>query len=111
MLLQVDVSNLQLGKGMNEQETLNLLKWYTKNEFKQVKIVGIMTIAPKNASVSELHRFFSKTRQFLHEKIMPYLEVDEPVFSAGMSNDYKIAIEEGSTMIRLGTALLGPRPQ
>ncbi len=72
-----------------------------------VRIIGVMTMAPLDASESVLRETFSgarHARQILAEAGHPATEL-----SMGMSNDFEIAVEEGSTMIRLGTALFGAR--
>lgn len=72
-----------------------------------IRIRGVMTMASFTASESELHRTFAAARdarQALAEAGHPAEEL-----SMGMSNDYEIAVEEGATMVRLGTTLFGAR--
>ena len=69
-----------------------------------IEIVGLMNIAPINASEERLHYLFAdirKYRDYLEEKFQTSL----PELSMGMSNDYKVAIEEGATTIRIGREL------
>lgn len=75
-----------------------------------LEIRGLMTMAPFGADESTLRRVFAHTRECLEacRRRIPGLEACE--LSMGMSEDYEIAIEEGSTQVRLGTALLGERP-
>ena len=70
---------------------------------------GLMTIAPFTQDEKLIHASFSKLRNLKDElnKSFPSLEINE--LSMGMSGDYKIAIEEGSTLVRIGTALFGER--
>ena len=70
---------------------------------------GLMTMAPFTQDEKLIHASFSKLRNLKDElnKSFPSLEINE--LSMGMSGDYKIAIEEGSTLVRIGTALFGER--
>jgi PLP dependent protein len=72
-----------------------------------VRIRGVMTMASFTATESELHRTFAEARaarETLAEAGHPAEEL-----SMGMSNDYEIAVEEGATIVRLGTTLFGAR--
>lgn len=72
--------------------------------------VGLMTMAPFTTDEAVLRATFRRTRRLLEEAAgIDGFEARE--LSMGMSNDYETAVEEGSTMVRLGTALLGRRPQ
>lgn len=72
----------------------------------QIVIVGLMTMAPYDSTVSEQHHVFARLKE-LQEKIaiknLPYAPCKET--SMGMSNDFSIAIQEGATFVRIGTAL------
>jgi pyridoxal phosphate enzyme (YggS family) len=72
-----------------------------------VRICGVMVMAPLNADEIVLRRVFAggrEARELLESAGHPAFEL-----SMGMSNDYEIAVEEGATMIRLGTVLFGAR--
>jgi PLP dependent protein len=72
-----------------------------------IRVRGVMTMASFTATESELHRTFAEARaarDMLVEAGHPAEEL-----SMGMSNDYEIAVEEGATMVRLGTTLFGAR--
>jgi PLP dependent protein len=78
-------------------------------EMKSLDVRGLMTMAPYTASEATLRRTFGGLRRLserLGAELSPY---DGPELSMGMSNDYELAIEEGSTMVRLGTVLFGER--
>jgi PLP dependent protein len=72
-----------------------------------IRVRGVMTMASFTATESELHRTFAEARAARDTLI----EAGHPaeVLSMGMSNDYEIAVEEGATMVRLGTTLFGAR--
>jgi hypothetical protein len=72
-----------------------------------IRVRGVMTMASFTATETELHRTFAEARdarQVLMDAGHPAEEL-----SMGMSNDYEIAVEEGATMVRLGTTLFGAR--
>lgn len=72
--------------------------------------VGLMTMAPFTSDDSVLRTTFRRTRELL-EAAAGIKGFDARELSMGMSNDYETAVEEGSTMVRLGTTLLGERPR
>lgn len=74
-----------------------------------VRVCGVMVMAPLDADETALRRVFTGARDarvLLENAGHPAFEL-----SMGMSNDYEIAVEEGATMIRLGTVLFGARPR
>jgi len=72
-----------------------------------VRVRGVMTLASFSATESQLHRTFAEARGAREELIAAGHPAEE--LSMGMSNDYEIAVEEGATMVRLGTTLFGAR--
>lgn len=75
-----------------------------------LRVEGLMTMAPFVADEATLRATFRTTRAVL-EAASEIDGVEGRELSMGMSNDYEVAVEEGSTMVRLGTTLLGPRPK
>ncbi len=76
-----------------------------------LKVRGLMTIPPFFEEADRARPFFRRLRRlrdFLTEAL-PQASWEE--LSMGMSNDFVVAIQEGATMVRIGTAILGPRPQ
>ncbi len=74
-----------------------------------VKIRGLMTMAPFTDDEREIRASFRKLRSIQAECERRYPALDFSQLSMGMSSDFKIAIEEGSTMVRIGTAIFGAR--
>ena len=72
-----------------------------------IRIRGVMTMASLDATESELHRTFAAARDA--RDILAGAGHQALELSMGMSNDYEIAVEEGATMVRLGTTLFGAR--
>lgn len=78
-------------------------------ELRGLRVLGLMTMAPFTGDEAALRRVFAKTRAVM-EAAAGTSGVEGCELSMGMSNDYGLAVEEGSTMVRLGTCLLGDRP-
>ncbi len=77
-----------------------------------VQLVGLMTMAELSDDETTVRNAFRRTREVFEE--MKWQKIGGPAFrhlSMGMSNDYEIAIEEGSTMVRVGSALFGGSPE
>jgi PLP dependent protein len=72
-----------------------------------IRLRGVMTMASFTATASELHQTFAEARSAREILVQAGHPAEE--LSMGMSNDYEIAVEEGATMVRLGTTLFGAR--
>jgi pyridoxal phosphate enzyme (YggS family) len=72
-----------------------------------IRVRGVMTLASFTATESQLHRTFAEAREAREALVEAGHPAEE--LSMGMSNDYEIAVEEGATMVRLGTTLFGAR--
>ena len=77
-------------------------------DFPQLELHGLMTMAPFSRHPESARPYFQKLRE-LKNACEDQLGAPLPELSMGMSGDYEIAIEEGATLIRLGTTLFGPR--
>lgn len=107
ILLEINVSGEASKFGMEEEaEVLEFAKAAVACQ--HLELVGLMTMAPFGADDNELRSVFAGLRK-LRDKIEQEFNVTLPELSMGMSSDYKIAIEEGSTMVRIGTAIFGKR--
>ena len=80
------------------------------NALKRLEFHGLMTMAPWTPEPERVRHVFRQVRE-LKQKCEDVLGAPLPNLSMGMSGDFEVAIEEGATIIRLGTALLGPRSQ
>jgi PLP dependent protein len=74
----------------------------------RVQWEGLMTIAPIVDAADKAQPFFAQLRT-LRDQIAAENQIDLPTLSMGMSDDFEAAIKEGATLIRLGTAIFGPR--
>jgi PLP dependent protein len=80
----------------------------TINALPRVEIHGLMTVPPYTADPQRLRPIFGQMRE-LKQRCEAALGAPLPHLSMGMSGDFEIAIEEGATIVRVGTALFGPR--
>jgi pyridoxal phosphate enzyme (YggS family) len=105
-LVQVNVSGEESKHGLSPDEVLHFVEEI--RSFPNVSIVGLMTMAPLSNDEEVLRSCFRRLRN-LRDQIKAYQWEFAPCteLSMGMSNDFAIAIEEGATMVRIGTALVG----
>ncbi|MEC0302587.1 YggS family pyridoxal phosphate-dependent enzyme [Terribacillus saccharophilus] len=105
--VQINVSGEATKSGVSPEETLGFIQQLA--EFPAIEVVGLMTMAPNTEKEDVLRSVFSGLRQLRDEvKAADMLHAPCTYLSMGMSNDYTIAIEEGATHIRVGSALVGP---
>lgn len=110
-LLQLKISGEATKFGMNETEIESLLASTEYHELSNIRIIGIMGMASFSENQELIRKEFKTLKQFFdHLKIKFFSQSDYfRELSMGMSDDYKIAIEEGSTLIRLGSIIFGAR--
>ena len=108
ILVQVNTSGEESKFGVKPENALDLVKQISK--FDRVKIKGLMTIGLFSAEKEKVRLCF-KLLKYIQNQIIteniPNVEMEE--LSMGMSGDLEVAIEEGSTIIRVGTAIFGER--
>lgn len=108
ILIEVNVSKEESKFGVRPEEALNLIRQISKLD--SIHIKGLMTIAPITGSPDENRPFFRELRQLSVDIKRENLDnVCMDILSMGMTGDYEAAIEEGATMIRVGTGLFGQR--
>ena len=79
-------------------------------KFNNIKVLGLMTVAPFCENPEDVRWVFKKMKNIYDEiSTMNLKNVQMKYLSMGMTNDYEIAIEEGSNIIRIGTAIFGAR--
>ncbi len=108
ILLEVNVAEEESKFGLKMEEVIPLAEEISKME--HLHILGLMTIAPFVSDPEENRPIFRKLRQLsvdIKEKNMNNVDMD--VLSMGMTNDYEVAVEEGATMVRVGTGIFGER--
>ena len=104
-LLQVKIAEEDSKFGMEKEEAQRILATY-ETQFPFVKIVGLMGMATFTDNEDQIRKEF-RSLKILFEKLKPSFGLT--TLSIGMSGDYKIALEEGSNMVRVGSAIFGER--
>ncbi|TCT14955.1 hypothetical protein EDC18_104105 [Natranaerovirga pectinivora] len=108
ILVQVNIANEESKFGV-EKEALYLLI-HSISKLSNVSVKGLMTIAPYTDNPEENRAFFAKMKElYVDIKSKNIDNVNMEILSMGMTNDFEVAIEEGATMIRVGTGIFGER--
>ena len=108
VLVQVNPANEKTKTGLPCEEVIPFIE--TIYNLKHIKVMGLMLIAPLTDDPETVRPYFMVMKQLfdgLKQDDYPHIEMKH--LSMGMSNDYETAIEEGSTMVRIGTAIFGRR--
>jgi hypothetical protein len=106
VLLQVKTSYEESKSGLTNYSEIKDLAFYCE-DFKNIDLVGLMTIAPFTEDQNLIRKSFSQLRKLKERLNSESLKIKE--LSMGMTSDYEIAIEEGATMLRIGSAIFGER--
>lgn len=108
-LVQVNISKEESKHGILEEDTIDFIKTISNN-YPNIKVKGLMTMAPSTEDENLIRSVFKGLRDLANkvdnEKIN---NVSMEDLSMGMSNDFGIAIEEGATLVRVGTSIFGQR--
>lgn len=108
-LVQVNISKEESKHGLEEELVIDFIKEVSSN-YKNIHIKGLMTMAPFIDDEEEIRKVFRGLKKLslqIKDLNLPNVEMD--TLSMGMSHDYKIAIEEGATIVRVGTSIFGQR--
>lgn len=108
-LVQVNISKEESKHGLEEELVIDFIKEVSSN-YKNIHIKGLMTMAPFIDDEEEIRKVFRGLKNLslqIKDLNLPNVEMD--TLSMGMSHDYKIAIEEGATIVRVGTSIFGQR--
>ena len=108
ILVEVNVAEEASKYGFKCEEVVEVMK--KLNDMSHIKVEGLMTVAPFVEDAEENRPIFRKLYELSVDIQKQKLDnISTSILSMGMSNDYEIAIEEGATMIRVGTAIFGNR--
>ena len=102
ILLQINNANEEQKSGFSPSEIKEQFMDILKLD--NIKVCGVMNMAPINSSKENLHKLFGNIKQ-IYDELQSEFGVELNQISMGMSNDFKIALEEGATIIRLGRIL------
>ncbi len=110
-LLQVYIANEDTKFGFSEDELMGFLSSGEFNELHNIRITGLMGMATNTADQTQIRSEFANLKR-ISDRISTELHSDHismKELSMGMTSDYEIACEEGSTMVRIGSAIFGSR--
>lgn len=108
ILLEVNIGGEPTKAGFRPDDLVQLVS--TMAVLSHIRIKGLMAIPPPTADTESARRYFGKLRDVATRIAVlniPGVMMDE--LSMGMSNDYEVAVEEGATLVRVGTAIFGTR--
>ena len=108
ILIEVNVAQEESKFGLKTEEVLPFIEKIAN--FEHIKVCGLMTIAPFVDNTEENRHIFANLHKLsvdINEKNIDNVYVN--ILSMGMTNDYEVAIEEGATMVRVGTGIFGAR--
>ncbi len=110
-LLQVDIAQEDTKFGLDHPEVIELLESEEFKAMKNVRIRGLMGIATNTEKEKEVKEEFYELKMLFDGIKVSYYRKDESfdTLSMGMSSDYKLAIEQGGNMVRLGSTIFGKR--
>ena len=111
VLLQMFIAEEESKFGFDEAELKGLLKSEAFLEFKNIEVKGLMGMATNTSNQDQIKKEFSGLKKLFTEVKTTYFSNNSNFseISMGMSGDYQIAIEHGSTMVRVGSAIFGER--
>jgi len=110
-LLQVYIADEETKFGLGFDELVELLRSEEYQQLKHVRVVGLMGIASNTNVEKQIRDEFEELKVLFDGIKVSYFRKDDyfKEVSMGMSSDYKIAVEEGSTMVRIGSNIFGKR--
>lgn len=106
VLIEVHIAGEESKSGVSISELPRLAERIL--ELPHLQLAGLMCIPPFLEDIEQVRPYFRKLRE-LRDSLQTQLRKELPVLSMGMSHDFEVAIEEGATEVRLGTALFGER--
>lgn len=108
VLVEINSGEETQKAGVLPQDAIEIIR--ELSGLKNVKVMGLMTMGPFSGDPEDSRPYFRKTREIFEElKGLALPGVEMKCLSMGMSNAYKVAIEEGANMVRIGTRLFGER--
>lgn len=111
ILIQIHVALEETKFGFTKEECLEIFSKNVAEQFANVRICGIMGMATNTEDESEIRKEFKQLKS-VFDTLKATAMADNPYFkeiSMGMSDDYRIAVEEGSTIVRVGSSIFGTR--
>jgi pyridoxal phosphate enzyme (YggS family) len=109
-LLQINIADDRDKFGMQPASVFPFMDQLLEASLDGIRLRGLMTIGRREASVADCRRTFSQLRELREACAMRFGDGLFRELSMGMSGDFEIAVTEGSTMVRVGSAIFGERP-
>ena len=106
--MEVNIAHEESKFGISEADAIQLVEEIA--ELDNIRIMGLMTIAPYVENPEDNRMYFRKIKELsvdIRNKKIDNVSMD--ILSMGMTGDYQVAIEEGATMVRVGTGIFGER--
>ncbi len=108
-LLQFHIAVEEVKFGFSKEEAIEMLESESFQSLKNIRIAGVMGMATFTSNMEQVRNEFRTLKNIFDFFKKKYFDDNFKEISMGMSGDYKIAIEEGSTNVRIGTAIFGGR--
>ncbi len=110
-LLQIHIALEETKSGLSDVEVVQLLEHPQLQDMKNIRICGLMGMATYTDDTNQIHKEFRGLMDLFQKIKHNYFSHNDAFkeISMGMSSDYHIAIEEGSTMVRIGSSIFGER--
>lgn len=109
VFININISNDEKKSGMSKKEVLNFFINKEVDKYQNIKITGLFTILKFGLSDDEKRKYYKEMKCFFYDIKNICNAKHFTQLSMGMSADYKIAIEEGATIVRIGSAIFGKR--
>lgn len=108
VLIELNIGEEESKFGISEENVYDFVK--NMEQFENIRVLGLMTVAPFCENPEDVRWVFKKMKNIYEEiSIMNLKNTEMKYLSMGMTNDFEVAIEEGSNIIRIGTAIFGAR--
>ncbi|MCS7233093.1 MAG: YggS family pyridoxal phosphate-dependent enzyme [Synergistetes bacterium] len=107
VLVEVNISGEPTKHGVKPEELLEFIN--SLSSFGSIDVRGLMTIGPLTEDREKIRKSFRKMKELFDKVRQEFPSLNWEYLSMGMTDDFEIAIEEGSNMVRIGRAIFGPR--
>lgn len=110
VLIEINSGREPQKSGIFPEDAETLIRAVSR--FPHLRILGLMTMGPRSGDPEEARPFFRETKKLFDSlKSLSLPNVEMKYLSMGMSNTYRIALEEGANVVRIGTKIFGERPE
>ncbi len=106
VFIEVKLSPEETKHGCSPEDVLELARYVLNLE--HLRLEGLMTVPPYFEDLELVRPYFRRLRE-IRDNLEGTLGINLPHLSMGMSHDFEVAVEEGATIVRIGTAIFGPR--